>query len=255
MSILTDVLIFGNSQDNFVMIPIASYFKTYGSRNGIRLVAKAVDQQHLMQAQDEVRVLMRSFRHLGPGQDDNFSLFASETFIDLWERLTSTIAGMAIGIVSVFMVVGGVVMERFSLVAACGLERSETRTVKPSQPLWVPCPRLCVGMGVRAVPCPRKAVGMAPCTPCHCFPTPLERSETVSVHGLIILAVTLPRARTRTITHSLLLASCRRLSFPRLDGDVASPTHPRLVPAAHLRTSRSAATLQPWLQLTLRATC
>ena len=26
--------VFGKSQDNFVMIPIESYFKTYGSRNG-----------------------------------------------------------------------------------------------------------------------------------------------------------------------------------------------------------------------------
>jgi putative ABC transport system permease protein len=107
--------VFGNSQDNFVMIPIASYFKSYGAQRGIRLLAKAVDQQHLMQAQDEVRVLLRSFRHLGPGQDDNFSVFASETFIDLWDRLTSTIAGMAVGIVSVFMVVGGVVIMNIML--------------------------------------------------------------------------------------------------------------------------------------------
>jgi putative ABC transport system permease protein len=107
--------VFGNSQDNFVMIPIGSYFKTYGSRIGIRIVAKAIDQQHLMEAQDEVRVLLRSFRHLGPGQDDNFSLFASDTFVSLWERLTSTIAAMAVGIVSVFMVVGGIVIMNIML--------------------------------------------------------------------------------------------------------------------------------------------
>src|SRR5260370_13164256 len=107
--------VFGNSQDNFVMIPIASYFKTYGSNKGIRIVAKAIDQQHLMEAQDETRVLLRSFRHLGPGQDDNFSLFASETLVSLWERLTSTIAAMAVGIVSVFMVVGGIVIMNIML--------------------------------------------------------------------------------------------------------------------------------------------
>jgi len=107
--------VFGNSQDNFVMIPIASYFKTYGSRTGIQILAKAIDQDHLMQAQDEVRMLLRSFRHVGPAQDDNFSLFASETLISLWERLTATIAAMAIGIVSVFMVVGGVVIMNIML--------------------------------------------------------------------------------------------------------------------------------------------
>ena len=107
--------VFGNSQDNFVMIPIASYFKTYGSRSGIRIVAKAIDQDHLIEAEDEARVLLRSFRHLRPGQDDNFSLFASETFVNLWERLTATIAAMAVGIVSVFMVVGGIVIMNIML--------------------------------------------------------------------------------------------------------------------------------------------
>jgi putative ABC transport system permease protein len=107
--------VFGNSQDNFVMIPIESYFKTYGNRSGIRLVAKAIDQQHLMEAQDEARVLLRAYRHVGPGQDDNFSIFASETIVSLWERLTSTIAAMAVGIVSVFMVVGGIVIMNIML--------------------------------------------------------------------------------------------------------------------------------------------
>jgi putative ABC transport system permease protein len=107
--------VFGNSQDNFVMIPIQSYFKTYGSHTGIRLVAKAIDQPHLMEAEDEVRVLLRSYRHLTPGQDDNFSVFASDTIVSLWERLTAAIAGMAVGIVSVFMVVGGVVIMNIML--------------------------------------------------------------------------------------------------------------------------------------------
>ena len=107
--------IFGQSQDNFLMIPIESYFKTYGSRNGIRLLAKAIDQQHLQAAEDETRVLLRAYRHLLPKQDDNFSLFASDTIVTLWESLTAAIAGMAIGIVSVFMVVGGIVIMNIML--------------------------------------------------------------------------------------------------------------------------------------------
>jgi putative ABC transport system permease protein len=109
--------VFGQSQDNFVMIPIESYFKTYGSRSGIELVAKAIGQEHLMEAQDEARMLLRAYRHLRPNQDDNFSIFASETFVSLWNRLTAAIAGMAVGIVSVFMVVGGIVIMNIMLAA------------------------------------------------------------------------------------------------------------------------------------------
>jgi putative ABC transport system permease protein len=107
--------VFGNSQDNFVMIPIESYFKTYGNRNGIRIIAKAIDQPHLNEAEDEVRALLRSYRHIRPGQDDTFTIFASETIVNVWERLTAAIAGMAVGIVSVFMVVGGIVIMNIML--------------------------------------------------------------------------------------------------------------------------------------------
>ena len=88
--------VFGNSLDNFAMIPIESFFKTYGNRNGIRILAKARAQQQLAEAEDEVRVLLRSYRHLRPGQDDNFSLFASDTIVNLWEQLTAAISAMAI---------------------------------------------------------------------------------------------------------------------------------------------------------------
>jgi putative ABC transport system permease protein len=107
--------VFGNSQDNFVMIPVESYAKTYGARTGIRLLAKAIDQDHLAEAQDQVRQLLRAFRHLGPKQDDNFSIFASEAFVTLWQQLTSAIAAMAVGIVSVFMLVGGIVIMNIML--------------------------------------------------------------------------------------------------------------------------------------------
>ena len=107
--------VFGESQDNFVMIPIESYFKTYGAHKGIDFVAKSIDQQHLMQAEDEIRMLLRAYRHLRPDQDDNFSIFASDTFVSLWNRLTSAIAALAVGIVSVFMIVGGIVIMNIML--------------------------------------------------------------------------------------------------------------------------------------------
>jgi putative ABC transport system permease protein len=109
--------VFGESQDNYVMIPIESYFKTYGAHKGIDLVAKAIDQAHLMQAEDEIRMLLRAYRHLRPNQDDNFSIFASDTFVSLWNRLTGAIASMAVGIVSVFMIVGGIVIMNIMLAA------------------------------------------------------------------------------------------------------------------------------------------
>jgi putative ABC transport system permease protein len=109
--------VFGESQDKFVMVPVYSYFKTYGNglHNDVALFAKAIDAQHMSQAEDEVRMLLRAYRHLRPGQDDTFSMFGSETLSTAWDNLTGAIAGMAFGVVSVFLVVGGIVIMNIML--------------------------------------------------------------------------------------------------------------------------------------------
>ncbi len=102
--------VFGVSRDNFVMIPIETYFKMYGSRKGISYAAVSSSHETLFQAQDEARALLRSWRKLRPGQEDNFAVISSDSFIQLWDRLTGAIAATAIAVVSVFMVVGGIVI-------------------------------------------------------------------------------------------------------------------------------------------------
>src|SRR5436305_4433558 len=107
--------VFGQSQDNFVVIPIDTYFKIWGSRNGMNFAATALDYGHLMQAQEEARMLLRAYRHLGPKEDDTFSMLTSDALLDFWNQLTGAIAATAVGVVSVFMVVGGVVIMNIML--------------------------------------------------------------------------------------------------------------------------------------------
>ncbi len=107
--------LFGQSQDNYVAIPAQTFFKTYGSRQGLTFAFQALDRNQLEQAQDEVRMLLRSWRHLRPQQDDNFSVLSSDTLVSAWDQLTGAIAAAAVGIVSVFMVVGGVVIMNIML--------------------------------------------------------------------------------------------------------------------------------------------
>jgi putative ABC transport system permease protein len=122
--------VFGQSRDNFVMIPIESFFKMYGARAGISYSAAALDHAHLFQAQDEIRMLLRAWRKLPPGQDDNFAVISSESFAQLWERMTSAIAATAIAVVSVFLVVGGVVI--MNIMMAVVTERTQEIGVRKS---------------------------------------------------------------------------------------------------------------------------
>jgi putative ABC transport system permease protein len=107
--------VFGQSQDNFVVIPAQTYFKVWGSRNGMTYAALALDHDHLAQAQEEARMLLRAYRHLGPKDDDTFATLTSDALVDFWNQLTGAIAATAVAVVSVFMVVGGVVIMNIML--------------------------------------------------------------------------------------------------------------------------------------------
>jgi putative ABC transport system permease protein len=107
--------VFGQSQDKFVIIPVETYFKIWGSRNGMTYAALAMDHDHLMQAQEEARVALRAYRHLKPKDDDTFATLSSDALLDFWNQLTGAIAATAVAVVSVFMVVGGVVVMNIML--------------------------------------------------------------------------------------------------------------------------------------------
>ncbi len=106
---------FGNSQDNFIVIPISTFLKDFGARPEIEFVALALSHERMEDAQDEVRALLRALRRLRPNQEENFGLLASASLVALWDRLTGVLATMAVGIVSIFMVVGGVVIMNIML--------------------------------------------------------------------------------------------------------------------------------------------
>ena len=102
--------VLGQSQDNFAYIPIQTYFKMYGTQETIWVNLQARGAEWMDRTQDEARALMRARRHLSPNEKDNFGIFDSATLMDLWKNLTGVIATAMIGVVSVFLVIGGVVI-------------------------------------------------------------------------------------------------------------------------------------------------
>jgi putative ABC transport system permease protein len=122
--------VFGQSQDNFVHMPIHSFFKMYSSRHWLMYNMTAKDPSMLESAMDEVKSLIRARRHLPPGQGDNFMVLTSDSLMKFWESLTGAIAATAIAVVSVFMVVGGVVV--MNIMLAVVTERTREIGVRKS---------------------------------------------------------------------------------------------------------------------------
>lgn len=102
--------VFGQSQDSYVYLPIQSWMKLYGRNKSLSINVQARGPEWMAQTREEARVLMRARRHLGPNDTDNFGIVASEGLMDLWKNLTGTLASGMVALVSIFLVIGGVVI-------------------------------------------------------------------------------------------------------------------------------------------------
>ncbi len=123
--------VLGQSQDNFVYIPVTTWLKIYGGGDtSITINIQARGPEWVARTQDEVRARMRARRHLGFNEEDNFGFLSSESIMTLWNNLTGVLASGAVGIVSVFLVIGGVVI--MNVMLASVTERTREIGVRKS---------------------------------------------------------------------------------------------------------------------------
>ncbi|HWZ41861.1 MAG TPA: ABC transporter permease [Candidatus Saccharimonadales bacterium] len=121
---------FGQSQDSFVYIPIETWRKTYGSNQSMNINVKAMAADLMQPAEDEARMLMRARRHLAPGQPDNFGILEPSALLDLFTTTTSLLANGSIGVVFVFLLIGGIVI--MNIMLASVTERTREIGVRKS---------------------------------------------------------------------------------------------------------------------------
>jgi putative ABC transport system permease protein len=108
----------GQSQDNYVMIPITAYLKQYGVHNqNIRISGKAASAgPPLNVALDEARAALRASRHDRPEADDSFDIETNASLLGVWADFSSTFFIATIGIACISLVVGGIVIMNIMLV-------------------------------------------------------------------------------------------------------------------------------------------
>jgi putative ABC transport system permease protein len=108
----------GQSQDNYVAVPITAYQHTYGTNDSVVIYVKAggVGAQ-LERASDEATVLLRSRRHDAVGAEDSFELSTNQTFVGLWKSISGTFLYVVIGVAAISLIVGGIVIMNIMLVS------------------------------------------------------------------------------------------------------------------------------------------
>jgi putative ABC transport system permease protein len=109
----------GNSQDNYVVLPITTMQRIFSSHrsNTIYVNAPGAGAGALEEAGDEVRLLMRAARHDRLGEDDSFTLDLNNTFLSLFKTVTNLFGAIAIPVAAISLIVGGIVIMNIMLVS------------------------------------------------------------------------------------------------------------------------------------------
>ncbi len=108
---------FGQSQDNFVIVPLAAWQKAYGTRNSISISVTSIDQASFESAQEEARAILRARRGVAPGKPDDFGIVTAEMFMDLYRNFTSAAFVVLVGVAGISLVVGGIVIMNIMMVS------------------------------------------------------------------------------------------------------------------------------------------
>ena len=108
---------FGQSQDEFAVVPLGAFQRLFGSRTSLGLRVQPADPAEIDRAIGETTVALRIERRLKATEDDNFGIFTSETALRIFNQATTGIFAVLVGVVGLALVVAGIVIMNIMLMA------------------------------------------------------------------------------------------------------------------------------------------
>jgi putative ABC transport system permease protein len=109
---------FGQSQDNFVGIPITTLMKHYPyDKSGWQFIATPTKHEYLEDAIEQIINLLRSRRKVPFGKPNDFAVYTQDTIVDLYNQLTGAAYLVMIVISSIGLLVGGIGVMNIMLVS------------------------------------------------------------------------------------------------------------------------------------------
>lgn len=111
---------FGQNLDDRVIIPLTTaYARLYPNRRREVdiIMASAVSPDRMDQAKEEIRQILRLRRHLRPDQEDDFTIFTQQQFLNIFQSITSVLTIFLGGIAAISLLVGGIGIMNIMLVS------------------------------------------------------------------------------------------------------------------------------------------
>jgi putative ABC transport system permease protein len=108
---------FGQTRDMYVAMPLSTFLSIYGTRRSISISVASTSPATYLDAVEEARTLMRIRRKLEPSEKDNFGIVTPSAINELRDKIFGTIQIAAIGVTSISLVIGGIVIMNIMLVS------------------------------------------------------------------------------------------------------------------------------------------
>src|SRR5207302_6156744 len=106
-----------NPEDNIAIMPVTTLRKLYPNKKDYVIFAKAKDPSNVGEAVEEIRDMLRRKRRLSNDKLDDFALFTSDYFLDLWNKISGLIFILMFAVASVGLIVGGIGVMNIMLVS------------------------------------------------------------------------------------------------------------------------------------------
>jgi putative ABC transport system permease protein len=108
---------FGQTRDMYVSIPLQTFLTVYGVRRSISITVASTTPETYDDAIEQVRTLMRVRRKVEPDEKDSFGIVTPSAINQLRDAIFGTIQVAAIGVTSISLIVGGIVIMNIMLVS------------------------------------------------------------------------------------------------------------------------------------------
>ncbi len=109
---------FGQNRDSFCVIPLTAHIKQFGQPGRFSsILVKARSVEVLDETMDQVRMVLRSNRHVPYNKPDDFSLITADAILEQLNSITKIFRLGLVGISSISLVVGGIVVMNIMMVS------------------------------------------------------------------------------------------------------------------------------------------
>ena len=107
----------GGNQDNFVIIPLPTFFEVYGKDREIHIMVQSTSRETYDDCIEQVRGILRTARQVPPGDEDDFYIFSNDSLIQQFNDFTKYVRLGIMLISAIALIAAGVGIMNIMLVS------------------------------------------------------------------------------------------------------------------------------------------